>query len=106
MYLCVFRLSSALIVQWLGHLVVAEKTWVRFPLGAHNTHTDDIGVRFFSFLQLNLTPQPSIFLVDYLLPVACNVSTYHIGNKGSCFQADLLLFQLHSQVCFLRLVPF
>jgi hypothetical protein len=30
-----FRLL-ALIVQWLGHLVVAEKTWVRFPLGAHN----------------------------------------------------------------------
>ena len=25
---------SALIVQWLGHLVVAEETWVRFPLGA------------------------------------------------------------------------
>ena len=25
---------SALIVQWLDHLVVAEKTWVRFPLGA------------------------------------------------------------------------
>jgi hypothetical protein len=33
----------ALIVQWLGHLVVAEKTWVRFPLGAHNNATDSIG---------------------------------------------------------------
>ena len=31
---------SALIVQWLGHLVVAEKTWVRFPLGAHNAERD------------------------------------------------------------------
>jgi hypothetical protein len=40
MYL--FRLL-ALIVQWLGHLVVAEKTWVRFPLGAHNNVTDSIG---------------------------------------------------------------
>ena len=38
-----FRLLSALIVQWLGHLVVAEKTWVRFPLGAHNDATDSIG---------------------------------------------------------------
>jgi hypothetical protein len=26
----------ALIVQWLGHLVVAEKTRVRFSLGASN----------------------------------------------------------------------
>jgi hypothetical protein len=35
-----FSVLSALIVQWLGHLVVAEKTWVRFPLGAHNTQRD------------------------------------------------------------------
>jgi hypothetical protein len=26
---------SALVVQWLGHLVVAEETWVRFPPGAN-----------------------------------------------------------------------
>ena len=33
---CIFYwfVFSALIVQWLGHLVVAEETWVRFPLGA------------------------------------------------------------------------
>ena len=42
-FYCVFRPLSALIVQWLGHLVVAEKTWVRFPLGAHNTSFDEIG---------------------------------------------------------------
>ena len=41
-YYTVFLLSPALIVQWLGHLVVAEKTWVRFPLGAHNTLCDVI----------------------------------------------------------------
>jgi hypothetical protein len=52
MYLLIFILSSALIVQWLGHLVVAEKTWVRFPLGAHNVASEDIanGTTFnFSF---------------------------------------------------------
>ena len=41
-YYTVFLLSPALIVQWLGHLVVAEKTWVRFPLGAHNTLCEEI----------------------------------------------------------------
>ena len=40
-YLSFFDCLSALIVQWLGHLVVAEKTWVRFPLGAHNAGRDD-----------------------------------------------------------------
>ena len=37
-----FGWRSALIVQWLGHLVVAEKTWVRFPLGAHNDDNETI----------------------------------------------------------------
>ena len=44
MYYTFFRKISALIVQWLGHLVVAEKTWVRFPLGAHNDGTESISV--------------------------------------------------------------
>ena len=48
MYYVFFLSLTALIVQWLGHLVVAEKTWVRFPLGAHNTSHDDIVRRFFS----------------------------------------------------------
>ena len=34
LYSLSFVKISALIVQWLGHLVVAEKTRVRFSLGA------------------------------------------------------------------------
>ena len=33
-YYDIFFKISAPIVQWLGRFVVAEDTWVRFPLGA------------------------------------------------------------------------
>ena len=59
---------SALIVQWLGHLVVAEKTWVRFPLGAHNSSVDNnLTEKRFS----NWCSEPPLALLLAHIPLTC-----------------------------------
>ena len=58
---------AALIVQWLGHLVVAEKTWVRFPLGAHNNVVDSIdGAIRLHFLKIAVVCGMKSVVYDHL----------------------------------------
>ena len=63
----IFDIFSALIVQWLGHLVVAEKTWVRFPLGAHNTLNDMTSPRETYFFPPANIFHPPLVAIDYFV---------------------------------------
>ena len=72
---------SALIVQWLGHLVVAEKTWVRFPLGAHNTGTDAIGsviTNTESFFRQQHRPELVDWTIRHLLRGGSNTLNHRV----------------------------
>ena len=91
MYYVFFLSMTALIVQWLGHLVVAEKTWVRFPLGAHNTSYDVIVRRLFhhrqnlAFVAIGFFAREHVtvsYFYGQLLTTSCNVFLTRIGNRG------------------------
>ena len=92
-YQQIFGLLSALIVQWLWHLVVAEKTWVRFPLGAHNSprdnNLDEETFFFFSLLSRTSTGYtafthiaPTCFSCGYLLVSIVREAYVRISTLG------------------------